>query len=132
MADAVASARAGDLARAITSVGPHRDEIGFRIDGFDSRTEASQGEQRTLALALRIAGHELVTDRVGEPPLLLLDDVLSELDTDRSSALLANLPPGQTSDHQRHRIARDGPPGRRRATRPSRGPGPRLVRPSGR
>ncbi len=96
IADAVASGRGGDLVRAITSVGPHRDEIGFRINGFDSRTEASQGEQRTLALALRLAGHELVTDRVGEPPLLLLDDVLSELDTDRASALLANLPPGQT------------------------------------
>ena len=66
------------------------------LDGLSARTEASQGEQRTLALALRLAGHLLVTEVFGEPPLLLLDDVLSELDPDRSTALLANLPPGQT------------------------------------
>lgn len=96
LADAVAEARAADLARNTTSVGPHRDEVALRIDGFDSRTEASQGEQRTLALALRFAGHELVTGHVGEAPLLLLDDVLSELDADRATALLSNLPAGQT------------------------------------
>ena len=96
LSDAVVDARAADLARSTTSVGPHRDEVALRIDGFDSRTEASQGEQRTLALALRFAGHELVTEHVGEAPLLLLDDVLSELDADRATALLSNLPAGQT------------------------------------
>ena len=96
MAEAIAEARSTDVARAITSVGPHRDEIALRIDGFDSRSEASQGEQRTLALALRFAGHELVTEHVGEAPLLLLDDVLSELDPSRATALLSNLPDGQT------------------------------------
>ncbi|NNE96861.1 MAG: DNA replication/repair protein RecF [Acidimicrobiales bacterium] len=96
LADAIADARTTDLARAATSVGPHRDEIALRIDGFDSRSEASQGEQRTLALALRFAGHELVTEHVGEAPLLLLDDVLSELDPGRATALLSNLPEGQT------------------------------------
>ncbi len=96
MSQAVAEARPADLARSTTSIGPHRDEIALRINGFDSRTEASQGEQRTLALALRFAGHELVTEHVGEAPLLLLDDVLSELDSDRAMALLSNLPTGQT------------------------------------
>ena len=96
MADDVARQRTTDLARSASSVGPHRDEIALRIGGFDSRTEASQGEQRTLALALRFAGHELVTEHVGEAPLLLLDDVLSELDEGRATALLSNLPAGQT------------------------------------
>lgn len=96
MAEAIADARTEDVRRAATTVGPHRDEVGFSLDSFDSRTECSQGEQRTLALALRLAGHRLITERLGEPPLLLLDDVLSELDPDRAHALLATLPPGQT------------------------------------
>ena len=96
MLEAVQASRANDLSRSTTSTGPHRDEVSLRINEFDSRTEASQGEQRTLALALRFAGHELVTEHVKEPPLLLLDDVLSELDEDRATALLTNLPVGQT------------------------------------
>ncbi len=96
MADAVAEARTNDVRRGVTTVGPHRDDIRLGLGDFDSRTEASQGEQRTLALALRLAGHQLVTDRLGEPPLLLLDDVLSELDPARARALLDSLPPGQT------------------------------------
>ncbi len=96
LAQAVAEARVVDLRRGLTTVGPHRDELDLRLNGLAARTEASQGEQRTLALALRLAAHRLVTDTIGEPPLLLLDDVLSELDVDRADALLANLPPGQT------------------------------------
>ena len=96
LAEAVAEARGVDLRRGITTVGPHRDELDLRLNGLAARTEASQGEQRTLALALRLAAHRLVTDTIGEPPLLLLDDVLSELDVGRADALLANLPPGQT------------------------------------
>lgn len=96
LADAMAAARTGDLRRGVTTVGPHRDELDLRLNNLTARTEASQGEQRTLALALRLAAHRLVTDTIGEPPLLLLDDVLSELDVDRADALLANLPPGQT------------------------------------
>lgn len=96
LATAVIEARAGDLRRGVTTVGPHRDELDLRLNGLASRIEASQGEQRTMALALRLAAHRLVTDTIGEPPLLLLDDVLSELDVDRADALLANLPPGQT------------------------------------
>ena len=57
---------------------------------------SSQGEQRCLALALRLGGHRVVAEVVGEEPLLLLDDVFSELDPRRSAALLAHLPAGQT------------------------------------
>lgn len=96
LAEALESERQTDVRRGVTSVGPHRDELALRLDGLASRTEASQGEQRTLALALRLAGHLLVTEVLGEPPLLLLDDVLSELDDDRAAALLGNLPAGQT------------------------------------
>lgn len=96
MADAVAAARSLDVRRGVTTVGPHRDDVGLSLDDFESRTEASQGEQRTLALALRLAGHRLLSERLGEPPLLLLDDVLSELDHARARALLDSLPPGQT------------------------------------
>ena len=96
LAEALSAERETDIRRAVTSVGPHRDELVLGLDGLSARTEASQGEQRTLALALRLAGHLLVTQVVKEPPLLLLDDVLSELDPDRSTALLGNLPAGQT------------------------------------
>lgn len=96
MAEGILAARDHDVRRSVTSVGPHRDDVSFAVNRFDSRVESSQGEQRTLALALRLAGHRLVADQLGEPPLLLLDDVLSELDPDRARVLLATLPPGQT------------------------------------
>ena len=59
----------------VSTVGPHRDELTLSIAGLPSRTHASQGEQRTLALALRLAGHRLVTERTGSAPVLVLDDV---------------------------------------------------------
>lgn len=93
---ALARVRQDELRRGVTLVGPHRDDLHVRIAGLPSRTHASQGEQRSLALALRLAAHRLVTDEVGTPPVLLLDDVFSELDPDRSDALLAHLPTGQT------------------------------------
>ena len=96
LAEALAEARSSDLRRGLSTVGPHRDELSITLNDLASRTEASQGEQRTLALALRLAAHRLITETIGEPPLLLLDDVLSELDIDRADALLTNLPPGQT------------------------------------
>lgn len=88
--------RREELARATTLAGPHRDEWKLQVGGLDARTHASQGEQRTLALALRLAGHEVTTDVVGEDPVLLLDDVFSELDPDRAAALVEHLPEGQT------------------------------------
>ncbi len=95
LATALAASRAKDVARGISLVGPHRDELELSLHGLPSRTHASQGEQRSLALALRLAAHQLATDRHGSPPVLLLDDVFSELDPSRSRALLAGLPPGQ-------------------------------------
>jgi DNA replication and repair protein RecF len=96
LADALALARRDDLRRGVSTVGPHRDDVSLAIGGMPARTHASQGEQRSLALALRLAAHEVVTDATGSSPVLLLDDVFSELDPDRSAALLANLPTGQT------------------------------------
>jgi DNA replication and repair protein RecF len=76
----------------VTTVGPQRDDVALDIGGLPARTHASQGEQRTMALALRLAGHRLVTADIGSSPVLLLDDVFSELDAARSEALMANLP----------------------------------------
>jgi DNA replication and repair protein RecF len=88
--------RRAEIDRGLTLVGPHRDELHLMIDGLDARAQASQGEQRTLALALRLAGHLVVRDLAGAAPVLLLDDVFSELDAQRAAALVHNLPPGQT------------------------------------
>jgi DNA replication and repair protein RecF len=93
--DALHESRFEDLRRGVTSVGPHRDELDVTVGGLPARTHCSQGEQRSLALTLRLAGHQLVTDRIGSPPILLLDDVFSELDHVRSEALLTCLPFGQ-------------------------------------
>jgi DNA replication and repair protein RecF len=95
LADALARSRQDDLRRGVSTVGPHRDELELELDGMPARTHASQGEQRTLALALRLAAHRLIAERVGSTPILVLDDVLSELDEDRATALLDDLPAGQ-------------------------------------
>ncbi|HTD51348.1 MAG TPA: DNA replication/repair protein RecF [Acidimicrobiia bacterium] len=88
--------RRAEIERGVTLVGPHRDDWKLTIDDLDARSQASQGEQRSLALALRLAGREVVHELTGTPPVLLLDDVFSELDARRSSALIRNLPAGQT------------------------------------
>ena len=93
---ALAAARSDDVRRGVSTLGPHRDEVALSIGDAPARTQASQGEQRTLALALRLAAHHVVTAETGTPPVLLLDDVFSELDPERSAALLAHLPAGQT------------------------------------
>lgn len=93
---ALSEARKDDVRRGVTTVGPHRDEIEIVLNDMPARTHASQGEQRSLALALRLAGHELVRNTTGVAPLLVLDDVFSELDDGRSAALVAALPSGQT------------------------------------
>ena len=95
LADAVASSRSADLERRLTLVGPHRDDWRLSIDGLDARRYASQGEQRSLALAVRLAGHVVISDVVGEPPVLLLDDVFSELDETRANNLVAHMPIAQ-------------------------------------
>ena len=94
--DALESRRKAEVDRGTTLAGPHRDEWRLRLGGLESRTHASQGEQRTLALALRLGGHKLSAELSGTPPVLLLDDVFSELDEYRSAALTAHLSAGQT------------------------------------
>jgi DNA replication and repair protein RecF len=69
-------------------VGPHRDEVEFSINGTPARQYGSQGQQRTLVLALKLAELKLIEEVIGEPPLLLLDDVLAELDLSRQNQLL--------------------------------------------
>ena len=95
LVQALAESRAMDIRRGVSTVGPQRDEVSIGLNGLPARTQASQGEQRTLALAMRLAVHRLVAERTGSTPVLVLDDVLSELDPERATALLANLPPGQ-------------------------------------
>lgn len=93
---AIEEKRDEEFRRGISLVGPHRDDVSILLAGLLSRTQASQGEQRSIALALRLAAHRLVADTIGSPPILLLDDVFSELDPVRSAALLHHLPAGQT------------------------------------
>jgi DNA replication and repair protein RecF len=94
--DALAAHRQDDLRRGVNTVGPHRDDLMVTLEGREARTHASQGEQRCLALALRIGVHQLVVAKTPLTPILLLDDVFSELDPARSRALIAELPKGQS------------------------------------
>jgi DNA replication and repair protein RecF len=94
--DALEARRTDDLRRGVNTVGPHRDDLLLEIEGREARTHASQGEQRCVALALRLGVHELIRARTNLIPTLLLDDVFSELDPARSRALVAELPPGQS------------------------------------
>ncbi|WP_159888117.1 DNA replication/repair protein RecF [Paenibacillus puerhi] len=77
-----------ELRRGVTLVGPHRDDLRFYINGREAQTFGSQGQQRTTALSLKLAEIELIGEEVGEYPLLLLDDVLSELDQFRQTQLI--------------------------------------------
>ena len=79
----LASARPDDLRRRQTTVGPHRDDVVFLIEGRDARAYGSQGQQRSVVLALKMAEVLLSAEVVGNQPLLLLDDVMSELDERR-------------------------------------------------
>ena len=85
-----------DLKYASTGAGPHRDDIEFLVNGIDIRRFGSQGQQRTAALSLKLAQIELVKRQTGETPILLLDDVLSELDSSRKNYLLDSIKDIQT------------------------------------
>ncbi len=69
-------------------MGPHRDELVVQIDGYSARQFASQGQQRTAALSLKLAEAQVMQQRRGEAPVLLLDDCLSELDPRRAAQVL--------------------------------------------
>jgi DNA replication and repair protein RecF len=77
-----------EIERGMTLAGPHRDDLEFFVNGKDVQTFGSQGQQRTTALSLKLAEIELIHSEIGEYPILLLDDVLSELDDYRQSHLL--------------------------------------------
>ena len=83
--------RSRELAAGMTLVGPHRDDLRFLANGRDLRAYGSRGQQRSAALSLKLAEVQAMTDATGSAPLLLLDDVMSELDAQRRSALLAAL-----------------------------------------
>jgi DNA replication and repair protein RecF len=91
MAAAVHNSLAEDLRRGTTSIGPHRDDLRVLLGDQDARGYGSQGQQRTAVVSLKLAEAELVGRRTGERPVLLLDDVLSELDLERRGALLRHV-----------------------------------------
>lgn len=88
--------RERDLKFKSTSVGPHRDDVAFRVENLDIRRFGSQGQQRTAALSLKMSEIELVKKMTGDTPVLLLDDVLSELDKNRQNYLLESIHDIQT------------------------------------
>ncbi len=86
------ASRAEDARLRQTSAGPHRDDLAFFLNGVSSEF-ASEGQQRSMALSLKLAQAALLTNHAREAPLLLLDDIFGELDPNRRNALLAHLPP---------------------------------------
>lgn len=95
MLQSLADARKKDMDVRTTTAGPHRDEPNLELDGRSTRNRASQGEQRTVVLAMRIGAYRLIEDVRNTAPILLLDDVFSELDHDRASRVLSLMPAGQ-------------------------------------
>lgn len=94
--DAISRNRDRDIRMKTTSVGPHRDDLLFAADSIDIRKFGSQGQQRTAALSLKLAEIELVKQLIHDTPVLLLDDVLSELDHNRQNYLLNSIHDIQT------------------------------------
>lgn len=90
------SSHDGDIFRRSTSIGPHRDDLVFLINGMDVRTYGSQGQQRTVVLSIKLAQLRMIQEILGEQPVLLLDDVLSELDYHRQQFLFAHTKNMQT------------------------------------
>ena len=89
-------ARDVDIRRGTTSVGPHRDDLMLTLSGMDARIYGSQGQQRTTALSLKLAELDIMRQEIGEWPVLMLDDVMSELDPKRRRQLLGRLKGVQT------------------------------------
>ena len=83
--------RKEDMFSGVTSVGPHRDDIDFKINAISARGFASQGQKRSIALALKLAEAEVIRKKTGECPVILLDDVMSELDKNRQNFVLNHI-----------------------------------------
>ncbi|MDR3086178.1 MAG: DNA replication/repair protein RecF [Christensenellaceae bacterium] len=94
--NALESGRKRDLRLLSSQIGPHRDDFALILDGRDLRAFGSQGQQRTAALALKLSELDLIYQETGEWPILMLDDVLSELDSARQGFLLERVLPVQT------------------------------------
>ena len=94
--EALFAARENDIRRAATTVGPHRDDLVLTLSGMDVRAYGSQGQQRTAALSLKLAELDIMRRELGEAPVLMLDDVMSELDPRRRRHLLNRLSGVQT------------------------------------
>ncbi|MDI6601540.1 MAG: DNA replication/repair protein RecF [Thermoanaerobacteraceae bacterium] len=80
-----------DIAYGLTTIGPHRDDIKILLDGRNVKSFSSQGQQRTIALSLKLSEIRIIQDEIGESPIFLLDDVFSELDDDRKGYILENI-----------------------------------------
>jgi DNA replication and repair protein RecF len=83
--------RSEEIARRQSCVGPHRDDVSYLINGVDAKKFASQGQQRTVVLALKLAELDIIKEKNEEYPILLLDDVLAELDILRQNYLLSSI-----------------------------------------
>ncbi len=94
-AEELARSRAEEIRLRQTIIGPHRDDLQISVQGIAAQQYASEGQQRTVALALKIAQAEVLAVETGTPPLLLLDDIFGELDPARRNALMAHLPASQ-------------------------------------
>ena len=88
LVEAFAEGRGAEVARGASLVGPHRDDLRVEIEGRDARLFGSQGQQRTAVIALKLATLDVATEERGVPPLLLLDDILSDLDASRRARLV--------------------------------------------
>lgn len=89
--ESLEKARDEDKFTGTTSVGPHRDDILFKINGINARNFGSQGQKRSVALALKLASAEVIKKKTGEYPVCLLDDVMSELDVNRQNYVLNHI-----------------------------------------
>ena len=92
--DAIERRAAEERRRGATVVGPHRDDLSFAINGLAAEQYASQGEQKTVLVALKLSEYEYITMRCGETPILLLDDVFAELDRQRAARVMERLQKG--------------------------------------
>lgn len=91
LGEALFKTRKRDMYSGVTSVGPHRDDLDFRINSVSARTFGSQGQQRSVAIALKLAEARTLKDITGEEPVAILDDVMSELDPDRQNYILNHI-----------------------------------------
>jgi DNA replication and repair protein RecF len=88
----LAHTRADEERLRLTMVGPHRDDLRLQVEAMAAAQFASEGQQRTIALALKLAQAQVFAEDAAAPPLLLVDDIFGELDAARRNALLAHLP----------------------------------------